>query len=324
MNIVSSSSSRVSSTMINSKLLIRQQSHQGRSNIRSSGNKRYIITDARLLLPFNNHLPEHNHQRVITPFPWRERPMHNHYNDIQFQRMQTELTKYQEFTDFLCGGLAAFQCAVTSIFQHHKLKKQRILPSNDIQKRIVRLDKTVRNDIPPFVDIFDTFLSRFFEQSIDRFVNEYTNHQITYELLRIQSITIFAAEYIMYSSELAKKHPYLIMNPTFGDKIRELKFIVPSITLPGDDECIENSEVLRVWVNIDCEELFVVKNNETNEIVQGDVNPTTSKHQILLESCVPWDIKNKENIFLSPWKIVDIDNWLDGNKEVWLKRRVIS
>jgi len=220
------------------------------SHFKPSSSRRIFTSSG--VLPLNN-VQEHNHQNVTTPFPWRERQDHAHYNKIQFERMEKELPKYQNVHDFLRGSLAAFHCAVNAIFQHTKLSKQRIEPADDIKKEIRRVDKTIRDDTLPFYDIFETFLSRFLDQAIDRFVSQYAGYQYCYELLKVKLVKIHCAEYIMYSSELAKRHPYLITNPTFGDKFRELKFIVPSNTLPEDGICYDNSEVLRVWVDIDCE-----------------------------------------------------------------------
>jgi hypothetical protein len=201
---------------------------------------------------------EHHKQTVATPFPWRERPDYSHYNDIQFQRMESELKKFLSMDEFLRGAVASFQCAVNSIFSHPKLASHRITPSEKVKGQMIVADKEIRSEPLPFYNIFETFLSQFLEQSIYQFLEKNGNYKFCYELMKIRSTKIHAAEYLMYSSQLAKRYPYLIFDQTLGERISERRFIVPPTRSEDDDNCFENSEVLRVWVDFDCDGKFIV------------------------------------------------------------------
>ncbi|CAM9620246.1 unnamed protein product [Hapterophycus canaliculatus] len=66
----------------------------------------------------------------------------------------------------------------------------------------------------------------------------------------------------------------------------------------------------QVDVDLVCDETFYVKDKETGEIVQGQMESAERTHRIRLESCLLM-----EQTIDQPhtWKVIDLDNWLDGN-----------
>jgi hypothetical protein len=198
---------------------------------------------------------EHNQQILQTPLAWRKRPdKFSHYNDIQYLRMMDKrLIKCIPMDDFMRGATASFRCAVNSIFSHPKLLPHRITSPDEIIQQIKIEDEDIKADPLPFPDIFETFLSRFLEQSVMRFLHDCPNHKFAYELMQIRSVKIYAAEELFFSEQLAKKHPYLIFDQSLKDRLKELKFLSAPTKLPGDEDCLQLQEIFRVWVDVECD-----------------------------------------------------------------------
>jgi hypothetical protein len=68
---------------------------------------------------------------------------------------------------------------------------------------------------------------------------------------------------------------------------------------------------IRVHVNLPCKETFFVSEKESGLIVQGDCIPKDSTHQIVLEGS--FSVKDMN---FPEFHVVDIDNWLEGNRFV--------
>ncbi len=72
---------------------------------------------------------------------------------------------------------------------------------------------------------------------------------------------------------------------------------------------MRNIATIRVQVELPCKETFYVTDNNTGLIVQGQCIPRDTKHSIVLEGSFSSD----EDKFPT-FSIVDIDDWLHGNK----------
>jgi len=70
---------------------------------------------------------------------------------------------------------------------------------------------------------------------------------------------------------------------------------------------MKNTATIRVRVELPCKETFYVTDNNTGLIVQGKCIPVHSRHSFVLEGSL-----GEEEEFPT-FKIVDIDNWLQGN-----------
>jgi hypothetical protein len=82
------------------------------------------------------------------------------------------------------------------------------------------------------------------------------------------------------------------------------------------------SEDLKVFtfryeVDVVCREVFCVQCVTTGEVIQGEAETVTRTHRIVLESAVTLFENDDKTIslkFIDEWSIVDIDDWLQGNK----------
>lgn len=202
---------------------------------------------------------EHDQQILQTPLAWRKRPDgFSHYNDMQYMRMMDyRLIKCIPMDEFMRGANASFRCVVNSIFSHPKLLPHRITSPEEIRKQIKIEDEDIREEALAFPDIFETFLSRFLEQSVMRFLHDCPNHKFAYELMQIRSVKIYAAEQFLFSVELAKKHPYLIFDQSMKEQFQEVKILTAPTKLPGDEDCHNIQEVFRVWVDVECDGKYI-------------------------------------------------------------------
>ena len=68
---------------------------------------------------------------------------------------------------------------------------------------------------------------------------------------------------------------------------------------------------IRLTVDLPCQETFFVTDKVTGLIVQGDCIPRDSTHCIVLEGTLGLGVQDRG---FPEFTVVDIDNWLEGNK----------
>jgi hypothetical protein len=66
---------------------------------------------------------------------------------------------------------------------------------------------------------------------------------------------------------------------------------------------------LQIELRYACLETFAIKDRETGEVVQGSEDPRKTYHALLLEN-----VYDAQEACIGDWTVVDIDNWLGGNK----------
>jgi hypothetical protein len=74
-------------------------------------------------------------------------------------------------------------------------------------------------------------------------------------------------------------------------------------------EQLQRIATIRLSVDMKCLETFCVRDSATGAVIQGDASPTTTNHEVTLEAV--YRLQEHE---LGDWTVVDIDNWLGGNK----------
>lgn len=67
---------------------------------------------------------------------------------------------------------------------------------------------------------------------------------------------------------------------------------------------------VRLDVDMLCFETFYVRDRESNEVIQGSETPEVRLHRLRLEAS-PGHLLHPAAL---SWKVVDLDNWLDGNR----------
>jgi len=66
---------------------------------------------------------------------------------------------------------------------------------------------------------------------------------------------------------------------------------------------------LQIELRYACTETFAIKDRETGEVIQGSEDPQNTYHALLLEN-----VYDAQEACIGDWIVVDIDNWLGGNK----------
>jgi len=108
--------------------------------------------------------------------------------------------------------------------------------------------------------------------------------------------------------------PEEVSPPTFTLNSRELSewLELPHVQRAKSElKKMTHLATIRVHVNLPCKETFFVSEKESGLIVQGECIPRDSTHQIVLEG----SFSVKEMNF-PEFQVVDIDNWLGGNRFV--------
>jgi hypothetical protein len=67
--------------------------------------------------------------------------------------------------------------------------------------------------------------------------------------------------------------------------------------------------IFSMAVTFRCHELFVIKNEETQEVVQGEDALVERDHKVRFE--IQFDSHAK---LAKDWRIIDVDDWLEGNE----------
>jgi hypothetical protein len=81
---------------------------------------------------------------------------------------------------------------------------------------------------------------------------------------------------------------------------------------------VDNSPIMQMTivaqVSIQCDEVFVVRDTETGDIVQGDANGNVNDvtHLVRFEIVVDMNAETGE-VGIGNWQITDWDDLLDGN-----------
>ena len=86
--------------------------------------------------------------------------------------------------------------------------------------------------------------------------------------------------------------------------------------LAGDDDYTVQMTVV-AQVAIQCDEVFVVRDTDTGDVVQGDVeeNVNDATHLVRFETVIDLDLDDRQAV-IGGWQITDWDDMLDGN--IWV------
>ena len=86
--------------------------------------------------------------------------------------------------------------------------------------------------------------------------------------------------------------------------------------LAGDDDYTVQMTVV-AQVAIQCDEVFVVRDTDTGDVVQGDVeeNVNDVTHLVRFETVIDLDLDDRQAV-IGGWQITDWDDMLDGN--IWV------
>ena len=75
----------------------------------------------------------------------------------------------------------------------------------------------------------------------------------------------------------------------------------------------------KVWVTVTCSEVFYIEDKASGAVVQGSKEVKEDVvHEMLLECC----LQTTSRTFVSDWKVIDIDHWLQGNE--FIKNRAVK
>lgn len=117
-----------------------------------------------------------------------------------------------------------------------------------------------------------------------------------------------------FSQADQQKPPEQMSPPTFTLNSREMSewLELPQVQRAKSElKKMAHLATIRVHVNLPCKETFFVSEKESGLIVQGDCIPKDSTHQIVLEGS--FSVKDMN---FPEFHVVDIDNWLEGNRFV--------
>lgn len=111
-----------------------------------------------------------------------------------------------------------------------------------------------------------------------------------------------------------EQKPEQMSPPTFTLNSRELSewLELPHVQrAKAELKKMTHLATIRVHVNLPCKETFFVSESDSGLIVQGDCIPRDSTHQIVLEGSF-----SVREMKFPEFQVVDIDNWLEGNRFV--------
>jgi hypothetical protein len=206
--------------------------------------------------------------------------------------------------DVIVGGKEAFRAASAAIFDQFS-------PSS------IANNKPLTNKYDKMNAVFDEKLHEFFQTSIETFLAKNgSTSKLNYSLEDVQHVEISNKEVIFGASR----------GMAIGDKILRKKILYGlfSAFIPSPEEkglqLNHNIVTIRYSLDVVCKELFNVTNLVTGEITQGDTEPVTRTHRVLLENSITFSRLDSsyQSELNDDWSIVDIDYWLEGNP-FWIK-----
>lgn len=260
-------------------------------------------------------------------FPWRSKTEVNRKWLDQI-RSETSLVLYQNlFTgfmdlpsyppywenDFVLGSKEAFKMSISAIFHSFTIK---LYPKSDSKPNPpsalsdpliggVKNEETItdenNNNFKDIDEIFDSKLADFYKDAIS--TCHRARYEVSYSLLEAEDPVCNFYESIFFLNR-QKDNSNLVKRFSFG----LFACAVPKPRSQNYDRNLAQYVTLRVWVDIRCKEIFMVKDSVTGQLLQGSPDPVMRTHQILLESVLHVDSDEFH------WTVVDIDNWLNGNE----------
>jgi hypothetical protein len=254
-----------------------------------SGRSSTTITDEGLKISEKDDLESHF-------FPWRNRPMALTHNVTFLAKFFLYTMNYPK-EDFLIGAQAAFECAVSAIFQNNDLLKHNELVDirflstknsdspDDTSPSEPSVEIEDTEEIPSLEDIVDDRLSVFYGNAVKKMLLQ-PNRKIFYKLLRVNSATIARGDLLFYSDVDRVEHEFLVRHDAFygllgslHPQLRKEKSSSSSTSLENEkedetqhaDSIITNLKssksrsqndadcvLLRLWVDLHCKGITVI------------------------------------------------------------------
>lgn len=250
-------------------------------------------------------------------FPWKPRPK----GKFSLFGMFAETTKYIASImalngmnikpgEYLEGADAAFRSLLLSIFQNPKLENRTLKAPEELLIQKKSGNPFNQQDVLPFEEMCNAQLSQAYNTMIDNFVQQYPNHKVCYELLKIKRISIYSGEVAMYVDRHRRRCDHLVVTN---------KNIVTTLAPPDWDpeEKLPNPDrmLIKFCIDFPCLEVFYVQDMETNVIVQGSQQPVTNRHQLELQAIIDIGEDGTKREFLQGWKIINLDKWIPDDEE---------
>jgi hypothetical protein len=159
-------------------------------------------------------------------FPWRNRPVAFTHNVTFPAKFFLNTMNYSK-DDFLTGAQAAFECAVSAIFQNDdllkhnesvdvrfRLSKDGDTLDNPSSKELSKMEKEETLDVPLLEDIVDDRLTVFYGNAVKKMLLQ-PNRKIVYKLLRVISTSISRGDLLLYSDVDRVEHEFLVRHDAF-------------------------------------------------------------------------------------------------------------
>lgn len=288
-----------------------------------------------------------NGEKAYACFPWRSAPKDDYFNIFKYSRSalskvvkiamfsQFELTeKNPDFLywdiDFTNGVRCAMQSSALSIFrQIHKktpvdtnknasnssefptltsTSNEASVKEPPVTETVTAIDGSEVHIVTDLSTIFDTKLAAFFELAIEQ-MNK-TKYEVTYELM-VADVPTFEQHDSIFFANRNLDMTGLVRSDSFGVLGRCVD--AETLQVPTKHKAAQYA-TFRILMNVPCRERFFVRDPVTGEVVQGSTDVVDVQHQLLLETVLRTNSSN------FTWKIVDIDNWLEGN-QFWETRQ---
>ena len=211
----------------------------------------------------------------------------------------------------LQGALQAFRVSTDSIFKHNLLLKKSGKVVEGGGGTVVEKGKVL-----DLKNLLDANLATFFEKAIAT-ISKNKNWNIEHEILDVSKLSIVHSE-VLFSGFRGMKR----LGEDLDIKRVDRFFGIVSIILrelPDDDQKTIDQAMdtnfyatIRLKVDIHCRELFFIEDTaavEGQQLLQGNKAPVERVHQVLIEKRI--DLRRKD---VYDWQLVDIDNWMAGNK----------
>lgn len=222
-------------------------------------------------------------------------------------------------TDFLDGANKAVQTSFQIIFRQPAPAE----PLQPLEPPVT--PPPVEDAAEPVVgvsmsDAFESKLAEFYERAHKR--SSDAGLRVVHRVSDVSTVSVDRHEAVFNARRDLKEAMAQMVRNDFMDLVGNAE--PADVTDAHDDDhplLDKLSQCLtgRVWVTVQCREVFYVEEAATGRLVQGSREPADAgalvTHQLVLECCLDTNKKR----FLCDWRVVDIDDWLEGNE--FLKTR---
>jgi len=296
------------------------------------------VTRIVIAAPIDGSLEETSTTPAASLFPWRANKVTPDANPFEFvwrwicntnimlslNGFRSKGERLVHLKDIALGSKLAFEAAVEGVFRHRLMRAHSDAVSSSSSSSSSSSEESTSSvtEAPELHNIMGKDLADFYQHAVAQHCSS-QHRALTYELQQVHRVNISKVDLIA-GAKRGMDFQDLFMMRTLG-----LGFMVLSTSfqsssnswkeLAGEmDRRIDlGYATLRVFVDVECTEVFAITNRATGEELQGSMEPRRVTHEILLESLLFQERPGGDVEMVENWTIVDIDSWLDQN-QFWL------